>query len=281
MKIIKFIALILLYGSVIFFVNSCKKEEATPTPNLNFKGRWIGTYESNGTSFFGLELNNAGELVVFASGDYYYGSGTWSKNGKTFTGTYEYASSAGTWNLSAQLTINGSDTTLIGTWTDASDATNKGAFNVVKNTAYPESALTYQEQSSWSCSGNDCQSVWEVFLVKGSTTVGISDLTGGSIGQIALYAPGTALGGTNLLTGDTKELADCTQHSGCSTGTSGISKSLTLAATGLYKFTATRNNNYSCGGSGNFQLSITSSYPVCSNLTTSDAATQASGFTCK
>jgi hypothetical protein len=281
MKAIKFILIILTMGTVIFFVNSCKKEEATPAPSLNFKGRWVGTYESNGTSFFSFELNSAGELVVFASGDYYYGSGTWSKNGKTFTGAYEYAVSPGTWNLSAQLTIIGSDTTLTGTWTDASDATNKGSFNVVKNTPYPESALTYQEQSSWSCSGNDCQTVWEVFLVKGSTTVGISGLTGGSIGQIALYAPGTNLGGTNLLTGDTKELFDCTQQGNCSNGTSGVSKSIELPVTGLYKFVATRNNNYSCGSSGNFQSSITSAYPIYTSLTTSDAATQASGFTCK
>jgi hypothetical protein len=281
MKVIKFIAIIVFIGTAVFFLNSCKKDEATSTPNFNFKGRWVGTYESNGTSYFSLDLNNAGDLVVFASDSYYYGSGTWSKNGKAFSGTYEYATSAGTWKLAAQLTINGSDTTLVGTWTDASDASNKGAFTVLKNSTYPLSSLTYQEQSSWACSGNDCQSVWEVFLVKGSTTVGISGLTGNSIGQIALYAPGTALGGTNLLTNDTKELLYCTQQGNCSNGTSGVSKTLTLTTTGLYKFTATRNNGNSCGGSGDFQASITSTYPISANLTTSNVATQASGVTCK
>jgi hypothetical protein len=280
MKTLKFFILTLLTSSCVFLVNSCKEDESNSGPRLNFKGRWVGTYDTDGTSFFGFELNNDGELLVFASENYYYGSGTWSKNGKSFTGTYEYADFEGTWNLSAQLTIDGSDSTLTGTWTDASDATNTGSFSVVKNTPYPVSALTYQEQSAWACSGNDCQNVWEVFLVKGLTTVGISDLTDGAVGQIALYAPGTNLGGTNLLTGDTKELLDCTQQNDCDDGAVGVSKSITLAVTGLYKFAATRNNGYSCGSTGNFQSSITSAFPVTGNATTSNAATQASGFTC-
>jgi hypothetical protein len=118
--------------------------------------------------------------------------------------------------------------------------------------------FTYTISSSWSCEGNFCQDVYELKLIKGTlASFAISDLTNGSIGQIALYAPGVVLGGSNLFTNDTNELG-CTIDGGCDGGAAGLSKEMEISVTGVYTFVVTRNNDLSCGSSGDYSLEIVS-----------------------
>lgn len=117
---------------------------------------------------------------------------------------------------------------------------------------------TFTADTDWNCGGNFCQDVWEVKLVKGTkASFSISDLTGGSMGQIALYAPGVDLGGINLFTGNTNELS-CTNTGNCDNGVTGVTTEISITKSGTYHFVATRNNNESCGSSGTYTVTILS-----------------------
>lgn len=131
---------------------------------------------------------------------------------------------------------------------------------------------TFKTTTNWVCSANHCQDVWEVYLLEGTkASFSISDLTDGSIGQIALYGPNVTLGGTNLFTGTNNELS-CSPE-GCKNGAAGVSAEYTATVTGTYKFAATRNRGRSCGFEGNYTLKIISNSKkpkqILDNVTTS------------
>jgi hypothetical protein len=119
---------------------------------------------------------------------------------------------------------------------------------------------TYATQSDWDCDGNFCQDVYDFNFVKGSVVdFDISNLTGGSAVQVALYAPGQVLGGTNVLTGNTSEVT-CLVEGNCDLNMSGyIVSSFLIPASGVYRLAVTRNHNFSCGSSGDYDLDIVSS----------------------
>lgn len=106
--------------------------------------------------------------------------------------------------------------------------------------------------------------MFDLRVVAGSVlNVSVTKVSAGSVSQIALYAPGVALGGANLLTGTTNELR-CATLSGCTNPVyaAGEHKNgVTAATTVTYRVAVTRNWGISCGGSGTFRLDVTSTLP--------------------
>ena len=120
--------------------------------------------------------------------------------------------------------------------------------------------LEYDEVLGWDCdSGVDCQDVFDIELTMGSiVTFQATEVTGGSVLQVALYGPGVPLGGTNLFTGNSNELR-CDYVSGCNNNTAGQTVSdFVVPGDGLYRFAVTRDWGHSCGGSGTYRLIVAS-----------------------
>ena len=136
----------------------------------------------------------------------------------------------------------------------------------------------------WTCAtGVNCQDVFDFTVAAGSVlTVRVSNVEAGSASQIALYAPGTALGGTNLLTGTTKELR-CTVAANCSLFTGGEQKvGITATQAGTYRLAVTRDRGVSCGATGTYRVELTSSIAFQTGVqSVQDQASLASGFECK
>ncbi|MCB9082346.1 MAG: hypothetical protein H6555_11620 [Lewinellaceae bacterium] len=119
----------------------------------------------------------------------------------------------------------------------------------------------FEQVYSWKCSsGQNCQDVFDFVFKKGmKVDFRVSNVTDGSVAQIALYAPGVALGGTNLFTGTTKELL-CNLQADCSKNQNGQAvTSFTIPTDGTYRFAVSRNWGYSCGSTGNYRLMVHSS----------------------
>jgi hypothetical protein len=143
--------------------------------------------------------------------------------------------------------------------------------------------LSYDEVHDWACdTGVSCQDVFDIAFSPGSTvTFSATETTGGSVLHVALYAPGVALGGTNLFTGTTAELL-CNYVSGCNSNTAGQTVSdFVIPTSGVYRLAITRDWGTSCGGSGTYRLIIDSDGPFGEpTQTVDDTATLASGTTC-
>ncbi len=143
--------------------------------------------------------------------------------------------------------------------------------------------LTFSADYGWTCaSGTNCQDVFDVTLSAGSAlTIAVSNVSSGSVSQIALYAPGVALGGTNLLTGNTNELR-CTAGAGCASYTAGEQVSaFPITQSGTYRLAVTREWGTSCGGTGTYHLSLTSTAAIqVTGQTVEDQTSQASGYEC-
>lgn len=136
----------------------------------------------------------------------------------------------------------------------------------------------------WNCaSGVNCQDVFDFTVAAGSVlTVRVSNVSNESASQIALYGPGVALGGTNLLTGTTKELR-CIVASSCSGFTAGEQKTgITATQAGTYRLAVTRDWGFSCGASGTYRVEMTSNVAFeVGNQSVQDGASLASGNECK
>jgi len=146
----------------------------------------------------------------------------------------------------------------------------------------PAEETSFDETFGWNCATSvSCQDVFDVTLTAGTTvSFEAKDTTGGSVLQIALYAPGTALGGTNLFTASTDELR-CNYVSGCTNNTAGQTVSgFAVGTTGVYRLAVTRDWGSSCGGAGTYHLVITADQPIVVAQTVDDTATLASGWAC-
>jgi hypothetical protein len=83
-------------------------------------------------------------------------------------------------------------------------------------TSAPVYITHYDRTQSWACDQSvSCQDVYNIDFTAGTiVSLGVVDLTDQSIAQIALYAPGVPLGGTNLLTGTANEYL-CNTNGDC------------------------------------------------------------------
>jgi len=148
----------------------------------------------------------------------------------------------------------------------------------------PAGNTTFTGTYGWTCAtGVNCQDVFDFTVTAGSVlTIKVSNVTDGSASQIALYGPGVALGGVNLLTGTTKELR-CTVAASCSLYTGGEQKvGVTAATTGTYRLAITRDWGVSCGATGTYKVEMTSTVAFQQSIqSVQDGASLASGFECK
>lgn len=153
-----------------------------------------------------------------------------------------------------------------------------------KTPTTPSGTTSFSTNAGWTCaSGTDCQDVFDITVTAGSVlTIRVTNVSDGSVSQLALYGPGVALGGTNLLTGSTKE-SFCRAGTGCSDFTGGEQAlNVLAAAAGTYRVAVTRNWGKSCGSSGTYKLDVTSTVAfVVVGQTISDQKTLASGAECK
>ena len=142
---------------------------------------------------------------------------------------------------------------------------------------------TFDQGFGWSCTNQeDCQDVFDLDLMSGSVvTFQATQTTGGSVVQIALYGPGVALGGTNLLTGDMSELR-CYPGGDCTGNPEGVTAAdVVISASGTYRFAVTRHHGNSCGSSGTYRIIIDSDMAFSEvTQTVDDVATLAEGFSC-
>ncbi len=107
---------------------------------------------------------------------------------------------------------------------------------------------------SWSCSvSTDCQDVFDIDIFAGNTVnINVTNVTGSSVVRMAVFAPGVALTGPNLLNGGITDQSCTSQNASAST-----SFSTTLA--GVYRIAIGRDWGSSAGSSGTYTLTVTSS----------------------
>jgi hypothetical protein len=116
----------------------------------------------------------------------------------------------------------------------------------------------------------------------GSTlSITVNQVADGSASQLALYGPGVALGGTNMLTGTANELR-CLDVDDCHGYTTGVAApNVVIAQAGRYRLAVTRHWGQSCGGTGTYNLSITSTMAfVVHGQTAEDQPSLAPGSEC-
>ncbi|HKP28320.1 MAG TPA: hypothetical protein VJU15_02920 [Gemmatimonadales bacterium] len=135
----------------------------------------------------------------------------------------------------------------------------------------------------WSCAGStSCQDVFDFSFPAGSViTFKVNNVSSGSVSQLAFYAPGVALGGVNLLTGNIKELR-CTTAAGCEGFTGGEQvSSYAVANGGTYRIAVTREWGTSCGGTGTYHIEVSATKAFQAlGQTREDAPSAAIGFEC-
>lgn len=117
----------------------------------------------------------------------------------------------------------------------------------------------YNQTHDWACAnGENCQDVFNITFAAATTvTFQATDVSDGSIVQLALYAPGTALGGTNLFTNTSNELR-CANPGVCTNLAGESVTDFVITNAGLYRLAITRDWGSSCGGDGTYRLAITS-----------------------
>lgn len=135
----------------------------------------------------------------------------------------------------------------------------------------------------WTCpTGQNCQDVFDFTFTAGSSvTIQVNSVSDGSVSQLALYAPGVALGGNNMLTGTTKELR-CLNANDCSLFTAGEqATNIAIPTTGTYRLGITRDWGLSCGASGTYHLSVTATKSfTAGGQTREDGQSAATGAEC-
>ena len=148
---------------------------------------------------------------------------------------------------------------------------------------YGSYTKNYSQTHGWTCaSGENCQDVFNIRFASGSTvTIQATDISDGSIVQIALYAPGTELGGINLFTNTNNELRCATVGTCTKVEGEGVTD-FAIATTGFYRLAITRDWLGSCGGDGTYRLAITSDEAFSPpSQTVEDKQSLAPDFECK
>jgi len=122
-----------------------------------------------------------------------------------------------------------------------------------ESTDPPTGVLSYEVDGVWDCATSEsCQDVYELDVPAGATlTVRVTGVTGASVPRFAVHAPGTALGGFNLLTGTTQD-RECVGQD------QGDEASVTVAEAGVYQVAITRDWGSSAGAAGTYHLTVES-----------------------
>jgi hypothetical protein len=109
----------------------------------------------------------------------------------------------------------------------------------------------------------------------------VSNVSAGSVAELALYGPGSGLSGTNLFTGDATAVL-CNRAASCSNNTSGQDiENFAITQTGTYRLAVVRNWGFSCESSGTYDLSVTSASTFQAlGQTSNDTATLSVGQSC-
>jgi hypothetical protein len=116
---------------------------------------------------------------------------------------------------------------------------------------------TFSFETGWECNGSNCQDVFDFSFIKNSkVTFKISEVSGSSMVQIALYKEEDPLGGTNLFTDNNQEVT-CFLDNDCDAGAAGYTiTDFLIQSTGTYRFAVTRNHGMSCGWNGGYKIDI-------------------------
>ncbi|MEZ5004703.1 MAG: hypothetical protein R2730_16860 [Chitinophagales bacterium] len=140
-----------------------------------------------------------------------------------------------------------------------------------------EGQTVYEVSGSWNCSvGEDCQDVYEMeFKVGTQLSIVVDGITGNSVVRLAVYGPNSALGGTNIITGNSKEI-NCKGQNETESAFN-----VKVLDGGVHKIAVTRDWGSSMGASGNYKLSIIASEKFKNiSQTVEDVNSLASGDQC-
>lgn len=140
----------------------------------------------------------------------------------------------------------------------------------------PTGTKSFQVDGTWNCgTGISCQDVYEFTFDAGSTVnIAVSAVNGNSVLRLALFGPGVAPDGVNLLMGEANDRM-------CAGQDEGDTVEYAIATKGKYSLAVGRDWGESAGASGAYTLSVTSatSFTV-GTQTADDTASQASGTGC-
>jgi hypothetical protein len=135
---------------------------------------------------------------------------------------------------------------------------------------------SFEADGAWTCGvGISCQDVYDVEIEAGSElSITVTNVTGASVARLALFAPGVALSGVNLLTGSANDLSCAAQN-----GDENIV--LTVAATGVYRLAVARDWGASAGATGTYRIGLVSTVPFLNPVqTVEDGTSAAAGMEC-
>ena len=140
----------------------------------------------------------------------------------------------------------------------------------------PVPAATYLASGAWTCgAGISCMDVFDFELEPGTAlTVEVFGITGSSVPRLALFGPGVALNGLNLLTGANLD-RECVGQNTADTFT------IDLVEGGVYRLAAGRDWGSSAGAAGTYQLMVGADQGFLAlGQTANDVGTAAAGSTC-
>lgn len=152
------------------------------------------------------------------------------------------------------------------------------------DTGGPAGVTSFGGNFGWVClQSQNCQDVFNLSVMAGTAlNIRVTNVSSGSVSQLALYGPGVALGGINLLTGTMAERR-CTAGEGCVDFTAGEQVlNYTATETGTYRLAVTRDWGWSCGGQGTYRLDVTASQNIqVLGQTVEDQLSVATTFSCQ
>ncbi|MES2850692.1 MAG: hypothetical protein V4685_16655 [Bacteroidota bacterium] len=137
MKALKFIIAVLFFSAI--FV-ACKKEDVKQLPptapqgNSSLTGKWVGKYGYDAETpniFFSFNIKANGMMEELNANGEVSGTGTWVKNGNTFTATHHYLPPYNSIFISSA-TFDPAAQRLSGTWKYSDAVTSAGKWYMIK-----------------------------------------------------------------------------------------------------------------------------------------------------
>ncbi|TGK19322.1 hypothetical protein EHO61_07575 [Leptospira fluminis] len=150
--------------------------------------------------------------------------------------------------------------------------------------AIPVSTQTISGDS-WTCNlalYPNCENIYDVPVTAADTlSIAVTAVTGTSVVRLAVYAPGSALSGTNVLNGGTTDHT-CPSPPTNANQNQSVTISQALSTLGTYRIAVGRDWGSSAGGSGTYTLTLTTtqSSMTAYTKTASNVNSQATGMSC-